>query len=382
MSPRAEVYLCGVGQSKKFAGWRDNLFGGVGNVVRMRGMRKIMLFPLVLLFACQAGAQLQILTVQATGTNSNLRGVSIARISADKVAVWASGSNGVVLRSLDGGRNWKQLHVSDGDALDFRGIRAVNDNVAYVISSGEGDKSRIYKTTDGGETWELQYTDKRPAFFLDDIACFTEIHCFALADPIDGKFVVLSTEDGKIWQALPRDGMPEIISGEGAFAASGTSLAIYGSSDIYFGTGGGAKARVFHSQDSGRTWTVANTPLKAGNAFSGIFSIVRVKNTVIAVGGNYRILDGTSRVAAYSKDAGITWKLALTQPSGYRSGVASLYDSTLLCVGPNGEDISNNLGVTWMHIDKKNMNAITVFAESLVWTVGAKGSIGSAVFVK
>ena len=113
--------------------------------------------------------------VQTSGLDTNLRGVSAARASnakgASAFAVWASGSNGVILKSIDEGKTWQRLHVPGGDALDFRGIVAFNAGTAYVMSSGEGEKSRIYKTTDGGETWTLQYTDKRKEFFLDSIAC-------------------------------------------------------------------------------------------------------------------------------------------------------------------------------------------------------------------
>src|SRR5260370_20080730 len=103
--------------------------------------------------------------VQTSGLDSNLRGVSAAYAPDEKgvpvPVVWASGSNGVILRSLDLGKTWKRLHVAGGDALDFRGIVAFNVSTAYVMSSGEGEKSRLYKTTDRGETWKLQYTDKR-----------------------------------------------------------------------------------------------------------------------------------------------------------------------------------------------------------------------------
>ena len=284
----------------------------------------------------------------------------------------------MVLRSDDRGNNWKRLHVEGGETLDFRGIRGIDGKTAYVMSSGEGDKSRIYKTVDGGETWEMQYTDKRPAFFLDDIVCFSEGYCFALGDPIDGKFLVLATEDGKHWREMPRDNMPEIIPGEGAFAASGSSLVIYRVHDIYFGTGGGATARVFRSLTRGESWSVADTPLAAGNASSGVFSLVRVNDNVIAVGGDYRVAGGTSRVAAYSTDSGSTWKLSSAQPGGYRSAVASVGGTTLLSVGPNGEDISLDLGVTWIHSDAINLNAVAVLDENTAWAVGARGTIAIA----
>src|SRR5207249_11680563 len=85
---------------------------------------------------------------------TNLRGVSVAHNPSEKRApsavVWSSGSHGVIVRSLDEGRSWRRLRVSGGDALDFRGIVAFSASLAYVISSGEGVKSRIYKTSEIG----------------------------------------------------------------------------------------------------------------------------------------------------------------------------------------------------------------------------------------
>ena len=364
----------------------DNFLGGLGNVARMRRMRKRLLGLLLFPFVCCAPSGAQTWIVENSAISSNLRGLSVARtvIPAQGFVLWASGSNGMVLRSIDLGFTETRdnyvvelSHVTGGETLDFRGVRAFNEKTAYLISSGQGNKSRIYKTTDGGTNWEMQYTDERPAFFLDDIVCFTEKRCFVLGDPIDGKFLILSTEDGKSWKELPGDNMPAIIPGEGAFAASGTSLAIYGKSDIYFGTGGGATARVFHSPDLGRTWTVSDTPLAAGNASSGVFSIVRVKKTLIAVGGDYKAINETLRVAALSKDGGATWKLASAQPGGYRSAVAILQGKILVSVGPNGGDVSRDLGVTWKHTDAINLNSVAVSNEKKVWAVGARGVIAS-----
>src|SRR5437879_8259533 len=91
--------------------------------------------------------------------DSNLRGISAAKIPASgHIAIWASGSHGVILRSIDDGSSWTRLCVPHQPDLDFRGIVAISDTTAYLMSSGEGDKSRIYKTTTGGANWELQYT--------------------------------------------------------------------------------------------------------------------------------------------------------------------------------------------------------------------------------
>jgi len=348
-------------------------------------MRTVRIHRLILLaipFVFAAAANAQTWTIQISGASSSLRGISVVRSSTSPHGpiVWATGSNGAIFRSDEGGNNWTRLNkIASGESLDIRGVRAFDEKTAYVMSSGPGDKSRIYKTTDGGVVWELQFVDERPAVFLDDIVCFAETKCFVLGDPIDEKFFMIATDDGKHWHELPRDNMPPILQGEGAFAASGTSLIAYGKSDLYFVTGGAATARVFHSPVLGRTWTVNDTPIAAGNASSGIFSIARAGDTLVVVGGDYRVPAGTTAVAAYSKDAGKTWTLSATQPSGYRSAVAFINATTLICAGTNGEDISHDSGITWTHTGALNMNAVAVFDEMNAWAVGGRGTFARFV---
>src|SRR5580698_9258581 len=146
-------------------------------------------------------------SVQSSATDANLRGVSVVldagKNDPPQYIIWASGSDGVILRSVDEGSTWRQISVPDADGLDFRDIEAFSADEAYVMSSGDGQKSRIYKTTDGGKTWKLQYSGTTPEFFLDSMACDSKTHCVALSDPVNGKFVVLSTNDGEHWSELP-----------------------------------------------------------------------------------------------------------------------------------------------------------------------------------
>lgn len=346
-------------------------------------MRALLL--LLLSLFSSAAVQAQWWKVQTSGIDSNLRGVSVAEMPVAKgvpvPVVWASGSNGVILKSIDEGKTWKRLHVAGGEAYDFRGIVAFGEKIAYVMSSGEGEKSRIYKTMDGGETWKLQYTDKRKEFFLDSIACLSETHCFALGDPIDGKFLLLETTDGEHWNALPRENMPAALTGEGAFAASNTCL-LPSDEEIFFGTGGPA-ARVFHSTDLGRTWTVVETPLAYANASSGVFSIARrhgnAATTLVVVGGDYQDPKGAFAVAAFSTDDGKTWKLSKRQPAGFRSAVSSLGKPTFVTVGPDGEEISEDRGVHWKRTDSLNLNALAILGDQQAWAVGPHGTIARFV---
>jgi photosystem II stability/assembly factor-like uncharacterized protein len=317
-------------------------------------------------------------SVQTSGLDTNLRGVSVKfnREIAGKLHffIWASGSNGVILRSTNDGKTWKQLNVAGGSNLDFRDIEAFDADVAYVMSSGDGDKSRIYKTADGGKNWKLQYSDKRPGFFLDSLACNSKTHCVALSDPVDGKFLVLSTDDGEHWGELPRDKMPAALPKEGAFAASGTAIALTEGGKIYFGTGGPA-ARFFRSEDRGRSWTVVEIPIASRRPSSGVFSVAcEGEYDVVAVGGDYEKPDDAKRIADYSDDSGATWHLAATQPGGYRSAVGSIGNGDYASVGPNGTDVSHDKGVHWQHTDYLNLNAAS-FEGQDGWAVGPKGTI-------
>jgi photosystem II stability/assembly factor-like uncharacterized protein len=331
--------------------------------------------PRAMTFASSAADDLT-WTVQTSGTDTNFRGISAANTvdanGAEHITVWASGSNGVILFSSDLGKTWKRIHVAEGDSLDFRSIVAFDAKHAYVMSSGNGNKSRIYETNDGGETWKLEFAGRNPTLFLDALVCRSE--CYALSDPVDGKFVVFSTQHRKNWKELASDGMPAALPGEGAFAASGTALAIDPDGEIYFGTGGGKVARVFHSVDKGKTWTATETPILSGNASSGIFSILANGDDVVVAGGNYKDPNSSDRVAAYSRNLGRTWTLAAQQPSGYRSTVVSMLN-VMIAVGPNGEDLSRDRGVHWKPIESLDLNAIFILDFHNGWAVGAKGTI-------
>jgi photosystem II stability/assembly factor-like uncharacterized protein len=325
----------------------------------------------VLLFALAISNSNSWTQVQSTGFDSNLRGLSVVRTSSGRFLVWASGTKGLVLRSINRGKSWKQLKIDGAADLDFRDIEAFGANAAYAMSSGDGEKSRIYKTIDGGKSWTMQYTDNRKGFFLDSLACDSRIDCFALSDPVDGKFLILHTTDGRHWKELPRDKMPAALPSEGAFAASGTSIALCGH-DIYFGTGGPA-ARVFHSTDRGLSWNAVETPVLSGNPSSGIFSIACHDRHVVAVGGDYRNPEGAERVAAYSNDQGKTWHLADHPPLGYRSSV-SIAKGTTFAVGPKGEDSSLDYGINWRTVDNLSLNAVTVAPDGKGWSVGPRGT--------
>lgn len=78
--------------------------------------------------------------------------------------------------------------VPGADTLDFRDVEAFGSDTAYLLSADPGDESCIYKTTDGGNTWKLQFKSAEPKAFFDAIAFWDERHGIALSDLIDGRF--------------------------------------------------------------------------------------------------------------------------------------------------------------------------------------------------
>jgi len=136
-------------ETKKFSGRRI-----CDREPTLSGMtRSLWTLGLVLIACTLARGQWQI---QDSHSTAGLRGIA----NVDSNVAWASGTNGTVLRTVDGGENWQQCPVPPGaENLDFRGVQAFDANTAIVMSSGKGDLSRLYKTIDGCKTWRLLFTN-------------------------------------------------------------------------------------------------------------------------------------------------------------------------------------------------------------------------------
>jgi photosystem II stability/assembly factor-like uncharacterized protein len=300
---------------------------------------------------------------------------------SDKVA-WAGGAGGTCLKTTDGGATWQQLKVPGAESLDFRDVDAFDADTAYLLSIGEGEKSRIYKTNDGGRTWQLQFTNRNPKAFFDAMAFWDAKRGVAVSDPVDGHLLIIKTSDGgATWTEVPAANVPAALPNEGAFAASGTCVAVQGRNNAWIVTGGGA-ARVFRSTDGGNTWQVAATPIISGAQATGIFSVAfkDAKNGVI-VGGDYTKESEARDNAAISGDGGHTWTLTKSLPGGFRSGVVYANHgktTAILAVGPKGTDYTLNNGASWTSLGTAGYHAVG-FAGATAWAVGEGGRIGKFV---
>jgi photosystem II stability/assembly factor-like uncharacterized protein len=285
-----------------------------------------------------------------------------------------------VLRTDDGGATWQRLTIPDSGQLDFRDIDAIDARTAFVLSIGPGEASRIYRTTDAGATWELQFTNRDPKAFFDAMAFRDADRGVAFSDSVDGRFVILTTENGgRTWTRVPQDAMPPARENEGAFAASGTNVAVFGRAHVWIGTGAAARSRVLRSADGGRTWSIANTPLASGPS-SGIFSIAfRDERHGIVVGGDYRKETEAVENVAVTDDGGATWTLIKERGlSGFRSVVAPVpgEPGSWIAVGPSGADLSRDDGRTWTPLEGPGFHTFSFARGARIgWGAGEKGMI-------
>ncbi len=311
---------------------------------------------------------------QTSHTTASLRGLSVV---SERV-VWASGTGGTFLRTTDGGATWQPGVVPGAEPLDFRDVEAFDENNAVLLAAGPGDKSRLYKTSDAGLHWTLQFTNPDAKGFLDCMAFWDAQHGLVVGDPVDGTFVVLLTSDGgQHWSRVPKEKLPPALPGEGAFAASGTCVAVQGKRNAWFATANAA--RVFRTRDAGRSWSVASTPIASGADSTGIFSLVFWDDARGAViGGDYQNATAAVANTAITRDGGQTWQLATSLPAGFRSGVAAVPGTrapTLIAVGTSGSSFSPDGGVHWDALGSDGFNAVAFASPGAGWAVGAKGAI-------
>src|SRR5215471_4073069 len=183
--------------------------------------------------------------LQQSGVTARLRGVSAVN---DRVA-WSSGSGSTVLRTDDGGATWRRISVTN-ETLDFRDIDAIDERTAYALSIGNGAASRVYKTTDSGVTWTLQFRNEDPKAFLDAMSFWDADHGIIIGDSIERQFYILTTANGgHSWTRVPADKLPPAQVNEGAFAASGTNIAVYGKNNAWIGLGSAARARILRTAE-------------------------------------------------------------------------------------------------------------------------------------
>ena len=304
---------------------------------------------------------------------ASLRGLS----PISEQVCWASGSGGTWLKTEDGGASWQSGTVAGLDTVDFRSIHAFDAQTAVAASAGQ--PAVIYRTEDGGKTWNKVHQEGGEAFF-DAIQFIDAQRGYVLGDPIGGKWMILETLDGgRSWHSLAK--LPDAVQGEAAFAASSSSM-LADSEGLVFATGG-TVARLHRYTFASQSWGVRElTDMLQGEPSQGVFAATSLPGAegLVLVGGDY--LKPDYRIANALLVVGEVTTSTSEGPNGYRSGVAYLQDKGwVVAVGPGGSDFSSNGAHSWQPFSTTGYHAVKAApGEKALWASGGQGRLGKLVY--
>ena len=311
-------------------------------------------------------------------TQASLRGLHVVNGSN----IWASGSEGTIVHSGDGGKTWKLHRFPSQPPLEYRDIHGFSDGSAITLSAGS--PALFYRKPSTEGDWKLVFSDRHPGVFFDAVDFWDNSNGIAFSDPLEGNLLILQTDDGgRSWKRNQK--APAALKQEAGFAASGTCITTRRGGKIWIGLGGKpldgetGQARVIRSTDGGRSFQAAETTLTRSES-AGVFSLAFANDRIgVAVGGDYRQPARTVDNCTLTRDGGKTWqKPKSSLPSGFRSCVAigGEKNNIWLATGTNGTDISFDAGDSWKRVSDEGFHAISFIpGTDQGWACGGTGKL-------
>ena len=337
----------------------------------------------MLLFSCNFSSENEFTSVEIEPIFVDSLSIrAIAPVSINQV--WFAADKGTVGFIDNGIPKLANVRYEDS-ILQFRSIAALENNV-FVMSVG--NPGVLYKIDfNGSEATNMHevYVEKGEKVFYDAIRFWNENEGIAMGDPTeDCLSIIITRNGGDTWQKLPCSKLPKTETGEAAFAASNSNIAIVGDK-VWIATGG-KRARVFFSPDKGNSWEVFNTPIVQGEQMTGIYSIDFFdENTGIIFGGNWDKKDFNEGNKALTTDGGKTWKLLSNGAGpGYRSSVKFVPGSMgkgILAVGTPGISYSPDQGNSWTELSAEGFFALEFINDTIAFASGTN-KISKLLFKK
>ena len=325
-------------------------------------MKKIWFFSLIL-FAFKLSISQDIKMV-TSGQKTSLRGLSVV----DDNIIWTSGSNGMVGKSVDGGKIFRWMQVPGYEKRDFRDVEAIDSSIALIMAVSE--PALILKTYDGGENWKKVFEDTTTGMFLDAMD-FDGADGVVVGDPIlDKVFLAQTTDFGDTWVVQQKQTNCSMMEkGEAFFASSGSNIKMNRTTKKqadFFYVSGGLQSRFFIGD---RCFPLF---LQKGKSSTGANSVdyFTSKKKGIIVGGDFsndKRIDSACILFSLGKNPVFT--LPETSLHGYRSAVCYISGSKIIACGTSGIDLSMDGGKNWKLISEIGFHIVK------------KAKIGKAVFL-
>ncbi|MBK9048295.1 MAG: T9SS type A sorting domain-containing protein [Bacteroidetes bacterium] len=314
---------------------------------------------------------------QATGFPNTSTGVFNISV-CDANTVWISSYDGAGTAAnlrdfsvtIDGGSTWIPGVVPAPAGHAWSMIHGLDATTAWAIfyNATAGTGGGIWKTTDGGVTWNQQGvgTIFNASSFPNVVHFWNANDGFTMGDPNPTEFELYTTVDGgTTWTPVPAANIPNPLSGEYGITNHCTVVG----NTIWFDTN---KGRVYKSTDKGLTWTVSSTGITVPATIGAIDCIFWDANNGLA-----RLYDAGVNTVAMSSDGGATWTAMTPTGNMFGSdikpvpGTASRLVSTGTLTGFIGSSYSDDGGMTWVDIETAaQRTALGVWDAATMWSGG------------
>ena len=188
-----------------------------------------------------------------------------------------------IYKSLDGGKSWQHMGLKNSEHIGNIIVHPTNSNIVYVSAYGplwsKGGERGIYKTTDGGKTWENvlfinEHTgvnevlmDPRNPEVLYAAAHQRRRHVFTYVDGGPGSGIHKSEDGGKTWFKI-QAGLPTVELGRIGMAISKVNP------DVLYAIVAAAenKGGFYRSNNRGASWEKQSNYSTSGNYYQEIFT--------------------------------------------------------------------------------------------------------------
>ncbi len=216
--------------------------------------------------------------VRIDPTNTNVVWVGSGENNNQRSVAYGDG----VYKSVDGGKSWKNMGLKNSEHTGMIAIDPKNTDVVYVAAYGplwkEGSDRGIYKTIDGGKTWKHIlsvsentgfneiHIDPRNSNVLYACAHQRRRQVFAYISGGPESNIYKSIDGGTTWDTL-KTGLPDGDKGRIGLAISPVNPDyVYAIVEATAKKGG-----VFRSTNRGATWEKMSDNTTAGNYYQEIF---------------------------------------------------------------------------------------------------------------
>lgn len=239
---------------------------------------------------------------------------------------WAIGHHlrtTMLFRTADGGKSWERQTTFDGEISFLYDIGFADANNGWIVGY-----DHILRTTDGGESWSpvdlgigsLRVTGKKLLVLGPD--------AIVVGTDLENKQIMRTLDGGRTWDmvGLVKDG------GGGAGSENTVrGLALAETSSIFATTGMHVRGVIYRSDDGGHSWE------NVAEAEKPLYAIAFRGKRGVAVGEG---------IAFWTDDGGDTWR-RVAMP-GRRYAVDFIDANTVIAVGRDPHVvISRNGGKTW-----------------------------------